>query len=375
MLSLLSGLLRLQDDISLRSICCRTPHFGLTASDHRPRESQLILSDVKAKAMQQEKLLKVAIVVPCFNEAEVLGTSIPRLVSLLEDLRDRYGCSDESYVVFVDDGSRDATWEMISHASSVHKGRVQGLRLSRNAGHQNALIAGLHHVTGHCDVSISIDADLQDDLAALPKMLEEYRGGAEIVLGVKASRSVDPLFKSITAAIFYKGMNLMGVDLVENHADCRLLSAKALANLAQFPERVLFLRGLQSLVHGKVATVSYHLSPRLAGESKYPLKKMLALAWNGITSFSVVPLRLISWVGGIVFLISLVLAIYAFGNAVEGKALPGWASITVPLYLLGGLLMLCLGVVGEYVGKIYMEVKLRPRFLVDEVVGNSSQVK
>jgi polyisoprenyl-phosphate glycosyltransferase len=204
-------------------------------------------------------------------------------------------------------------------------------------------------------------------LTALPLMVEEHRSGAEIVLGVKESRTVDPLLKKLTAMMFYKGMKWMGVDLIEDHADCRLMSARALDNLSKFPEYLLFLRGLQPLIHKKIAVVKYQISPRLAGQSKYPLKKMLSLAWNGITSFSVMPLRLISWTGATVFSLSLAFAVYAFAQRLAGHTLPGWASITVPLYLLGGMMMLSIGVVGEYVAKIFMEVKHRPRFLIDEV--------
>jgi glycosyltransferase involved in cell wall biosynthesis len=317
----------------------------------------------------QERTL-LAIVAPCYNEEAVLPISVPRLVQLLATLERDHQCSPESYVLLVDDGSRDRTWQLIAQAAQAHPGRIRGLRLSRNAGHQYALLAGLDHVTGHCDAVISIDADLQDDLDALPRMVAEYRAGAEIVLGVKESRVVDPALKKLTAMAFYKGMRWMGVDLVENHADCRLMSARALENLARFPEYLLFLRGLQPLIHNRIATVRYSISPRLAGESKYPLKKMISLAWNGITSFSVVPLRLISLIGAVVFSISLAFAVFAMWNALAGETLPGWASITVPLYLLGGMLMLSIGVVGEYVAKIFMEVKRRPRFLVDEIANS-----
>lgn len=321
----------------------------------------------------EERLLRVAIVAPCFNEEEVLPLSVPRLVKLLADFEMHHRCSADSYVVFVDDGSRDATWSLITAAAQQHPGKIRGVRLARNAGHQYALLAGLTYVTGQCDVVISIDADLQDDLDALPKMIQAHRSGAEIVLGVKESRSVDPALKKMTATGFYKLMKLMGVNLVENHADCRLMSARALKNLAEFPERLLFLRGLQPHIHGRISTVHYHLSPRAAGQSKYPLKKMLSLAWNGITSFSTVPLRLISWMGAVVFAISFAFALFALVQGVLGQTLPGWASITVPLYLLGGLLMLSIGIVGEYVGKIFLEVKQRPRFLIDEIVDYVAQ--
>jgi glycosyltransferase involved in cell wall biosynthesis len=334
---------------------------------NRPQDSATLMNMINTQADGTRDRPVVAIVAPCYNESEVLPISIPRLVDLLDSLERQHGCSPDSYVVLVDDGSRDNTWDLIASAASAHAGRIRGLRLSRNAGHQYALLAGLDHVTGQCDAAISIDADLQDDLEALPRMVAEFRAGAEIVLGVKESRVIDPALKKLTALIFYKGMKWMGVNLVENHADCRLMSARALENLARFPEYLMFLRGLQPLIHNRIATVRYSISPRLAGESKYPLSKMMALAWNGITSFSVVPLRLISIIGAAVFSISLLLAFYAFWQALAGDTLPGWASITVPLYLLGGMLMLSIGVVGEYVAKIFMEVKQRPRFLVDEV--------
>lgn len=324
---------------------------------------------IDLNTMTKDTPLRIAIVCPCFNEAEVLPSSIPKLIDLIDRLASDHNCSSESYVVLVDDGSRDQTWSLIAAAAKSHPGVIRGVKLSRNAGHQNALMAGLDYVRGQCDAAITIDVDLQDDLDALPRMVNEHRNGAEIVLGVKASRSVDSTFKVLTAMLFNKGMRMMGVDLVENHADCRLMSSRALENLARFPEYVLFLRGLQPLVHSKIATVSYNLSDRTAGESKYPLRKMLALALNGITSFSTTPLRLISITGALVFFISLLFSIYALTKAFEGETLPGWASITVPLYLLGGLIVFSIGVVGEYIGKIFLEVKNRPRYLIDEITG------
>lgn len=312
-------------------------------------------------------LLEIAIVAPCYNEVEVLPVSIIKLVTVIGSLISQHNCSPKSYIVLVDDGSTDATWDLIQGATEEFPGVVRGIRLAKNSGHQNALMAGLSYVTGRCDAAISIDVDLQDDLEAFPRMIAEHRAGAEIVLGVKKSRVVDSLSKRITAKIFYTGMKLMGVDLYENHADCRLMSSKALNNLAKFPEYLIFLRGLQPFIHGKISIVSYDISPRLGGVSKYPLKKMLAFAWNGVTSFSIMPLRLISWSGGAVFLASMAFAIYALFKAVSGDTLPGWASITVPLYLLGGFIVLSIGIVGEYVAKIFIEVKHRPRFLIDEI--------
>ena len=316
---------------------------------------------------------KLAIVAPCYNEAEVLSLSVLKLLKLLDDLINEHGCDSGSFIVLVDDGSSDATWSLIADAARGSGGRLAGIKLSRNAGHQYALMAGLTYVTGLCDAVVSLDVDLQDDLEAMPKMVQQFRQGAELVLGVKESRADDSAGKTYSALMFYKIMRLMGVNLVENHADCRLMSAKALANLAEFPEYFIFLRGLQPLLHKNFVTVKYSLSPRLAGQSKYPLRKMLSLAWNGITSFSIAPLRLISCIGALVFTFSLVLALHALFKAVTGATLPGWASITVPLYLLGGMLMLSIGVVGEYVGKTFLEVKRRPRYLVDEVVTQQTQ--
>jgi len=312
--------------------------------------------------------VKLAIVCPCYNEEAVLPTSIPRLVALVANLTSNYNCSEESFIVLVDDGSRDHTWDLIAGASASYPKLIRGIRLCRNVGHQYALMAGLSYVTGKCDAAISIDVDLQDDLEAIPKMIDEYKSGAQIVLGVKESRTPDDFFKKLSATLFYKIMHLLGVDLVRNHADCRLMSNTALKNLSEYPEAVLFLRGLQPHLHRKITTVSYHIAERQAGNSKYTLSKMLSLAINGITSFSIVPLRIISVSGFSIFVASLPFAFIALEKALTGQSIPGWASITVPLYLLGGMSMLSIGIVGEYVGKIYLEVKRRPRYLVDQVV-------
>jgi glycosyltransferase involved in cell wall biosynthesis len=309
--------------------------------------------------------LRLAIVVPCYNEAEVLGTTIPTILALLNELKIQHDCSPESFVLYVDDGSRDGTWQKIQIAAEQQS--VRGLRLACNVGHQGALLAGLDYVTDRCDAAVSIDADLQDDLAAIPTMIREYRNGAEIVLGVRKAREIDGWFKRSTAIGFYKLMRIMGVDLVENHADFRLLSARVLKSLRSFSECNLFLRAFPPLLHSNTATVTYDRLERLAGESKYPLQKMLALAWNGITSFSVFPLRLVTYVGGIVFTGSLFLVFYSLIQTLRGMTIHGWASITVPLYLLGGLIMLSVGIVGEYIGKIFLEVKRRPRFLIDSI--------
>jgi glycosyltransferase involved in cell wall biosynthesis len=309
---------------------------------------------------------RLAVILPCFNEEVALPSTIKILLGKLDELAVSGSCARDSYLVFVDDGSVDKTWEVIRNAVACTGGRVLGIRLAINAGHQYALIAGIDHVAERCDVSITIDADLQDDLAAMDKMLEAYEAGAEIVLGVKSSRTgVDPLFKRLTARSFYKLMRFLGVDLVEQHADHRLMSRSAMRNLARFPEYHLFLRGLVKRLHGRIAYVSYVIQPRSAGETKYSLRKMLSLAWNGVTSFSIAPLRLIAFMGGLIFIIASGLALHALLAAFDGVAVPGWASITVPLYMLGGFILLSLGVVGEYIGKIFIEVKRRPRYLVD----------
>lgn len=320
-------------------------------------------------ASRLERPLCVAIVVPCFNESEILGLTIPSLLGLLDRLIQEFNCSSQSHVVFVDDGSKDDTWQLIQQAALADPQRIRGVRLACNVGHQGALLCGLDDVTGRCDVAISIDADLQDDLEAIPKMVLKYREGAELVLGVREARDVDTWFKRNTALYFYRLMRWIGVDMVENHADFRLMSDRALHNLQQFGEYNLFLRALPPFLHRNVATVSYARSERVAGVTKYTLGKMLALAWSGITSFSVAPLRLISAIGALVFIASLGLVTFAVLGVINHRVLPGWASVVIPLYLLGGLLMLSIGVVGEYVGKLFLEVKRRPRYLVDEQIG------
>lgn len=320
-------------------------------------------------ASRLERPLCVAIVVPCFNESEILGLTIPSLLGLLDTLVQDFNCAPQSHVVFVDDGSKDDTWHQIQQAAHAEPQRIRGVRLACNVGHQGALLCGLDDVTGRCDVAVSIDADLQDDLDAIPKMVLKYREGAELVLGVRETRDVDTWFKRNTALYFYRLMRWIGVDMVENHADFRLMSDRALRNLQQFNEYNLFLRALPLFLHRNVATVSYARSKRVAGVTKYTLGKMLALAWSGITSFSVAPLRMISAIGALVFLASLGLVAFAVLGVINHRTLPGWASVVIPLYLLGGLLMLSIGVVGEYVGKLFLEVKRRPRYLVDEQVG------
>lgn len=309
----------------------------------------------------------LGILIPCFNEEEVLRETNARLVPLLSKMKDEGLISDQSAIFYVDDGSHDNTWELIAHLSNTHA-EVCGIKLSRNCGHQNALFCGLMTCPG--DILISVDADLQDDLKVIPHMVRHYRNGSEIVYGVRKRRNTDTFFKRITAESYYKLMGAMKVDIVFNHADYRLLSRRALNALSEYHEVNLFLRGLVRLLGYKVAIVEYDRAERFAGESKYPVRKMLSFAWQGVTSFSTAPLRLITIMGFIVSLISLGLALWGVGTSIlTNKTLPGWASTVVPMYFLGGIQLLSLGVIGEYVAKIYMESKARPRFHVDIVTG------
>lgn len=309
----------------------------------------------------------MAIVVPCYNEEDVLPLSAPKLVELIDRLAANGLCQPNSFIVLVDDGSRDGTWPLLQEMVKRYDGHCRALRLATNSGHQNALLAGLEYAAARSDASVSIDADLQDDLAAVETMLERYRNGDEIVLGVRSDRTTDSPFKKFTAGVFYRLMRTMGVVATPQHADFRLLSKTAMVNLQRFTEYHVYLRGFPHVLHSRISYVYYSRSPRLAGETKYPFGKMLSLAWNGITSFSVVPLRVIGILGASVFFISTVLFLYAVIARAGGDVVPGWASITAPLYALGGMIMLSIGVLGEYVGKIYIEVKRRPRYLLDRV--------
>ena len=312
---------------------------------------------------------KLAVIVPCYNEQEVLPSTVAELAANLDALACKDLCAPNSFIVLIDDGSRDRTWDIIVNAARADNKRIIGIKLAVNAGHQYALLAGLDHATGRSDASISIDADLQDDPNAMEAMLAAYRRGTELVLGVRSSRASDTAFKRSTADLFYAGMHILGVDVIQQHADYRLMSAMVMRNLQTFPEYHLFLRGLQRRLSRRSEIVYYERRPRLLGKSKYTLGKMLSLAWDGITSFSIAPLRLIAAIGAAIFVVASGLAVYAFSIALAGETVPGWASITVPLYVLGGVTILSLGVVGEYVGKTYIEVKRRPRYIVEEVEG------
>ena len=312
--------------------------------------------------MQKPKLY---ITVPCYNESEVLRECSSRLKDVLRDMIEKNKISQESRIVFIDDGSKDNTWELIcaEHRSSEF---VSGIKLSRNRGHQNALLAGLMTVRDECDCSVSIDADLQDDTSAIEKMVDEYFSGNEIVYGVRRKRETDSFFKRTTALAFYKLMRLMGVDCVYNHADFRLMSAKALNALSQFKETNLFLRGMVPLIGFRSSCVYYDRRERFAGESKYPLKKMLSFAFDGITSFSVNPIRMISTIGIITCAITVVIFIFSLVQKLRGATIPGWTSIMCSIWFLGGIQLLGIGLIGEYIGKLYSEVKHRPRYIIEE---------
>lgn len=315
----------------------------------------------------------LALVVPCFNEQEVFPETCRQLVVLLEHLIETGNIHPESRVWFVDDGSRDATWGMIESVARAPKSCVSGIKLSRNRGHQFALLAGLMHAEG--DVLISLDADLQDDLAVIPEMLSHYRSGADIVYGVRSARNVDTFFKRFTAETYYKLLRRMGVDLVFNHADYRLMSRRAVESLRRYEEANLFLRGLIPLLGYRTAKVEFARAERFAGESKYPLRRMLSLAWQGVTSFSTVPLRTITALGVLVSLASVGMGLWALGvRLLTTEAVPGWASIVIPQFLLSGVQLLSLGVIGEYIAKIYDETKRRPRFIIDTIIGSAKLV-
>ena len=314
------------------------------------------------------KATQLAIVVPCFNEQEVLPETCARMTELLARLQREGKITADSRVYFVDDGSRDQTWQII--ADFVRQGLpVVGIKLSRNRGHQNALLAGLFLAKG--DAIVSIDADLQDDLEAIEEMLDRFHRGSEIVYGVRKRRLADSLFKRWSAEGFYKLLSAFGAQTIFNHADYRLMSARVIDALRGFREVNLYLRGIIPLIGFESAIVEYERSARFAGVSKYPLRKMIALALDAITSFSVVPLRLISLLGLLVFAGSMVVTTWALWVAlVSDKAVPGWASIVLPMYFLGGVQLLALGAIGEYLGKLYEETKSRPRFFVDQIVGD-----
>lgn len=312
---------------------------------------------------------KLYIVVPCYNEEEVLIETSKRLLDKLNRMIDSGLISSNSKIMFVNDGSRDKTWKIIETLHNENS-MFSGINLSRNKGHQNALLAGLMVAKDYCDFSISLDADLQDDIEVLDKFVEEYLNGCDIVYGVRSKRETDTFFKRTTAVGFYKFMNKLGVDVVYNHADYRLMSKRALDGLAEFKEVNLFLRGLVPLIGYKSSCVEYERSERFAGDSKYPLKKMLSFAFDGITSFSIKPIRFITLSGALIFTGSIISLILILLNKLLGYTVQGWTSIIASIWLLGGIQLLSIGIIGEYIGKIYNETKARPKYIIEDILND-----
>lgn len=307
------------------------------------------------------------IAVPCYNEKEVLNETAKRLEEKLQDLTKTEKISVKSRVLFINDGSKDNTWEIIKDLHSKNN-VFSGISLSRNRGHQNALLAGLMTAKEYADIVISMDADLQDDINAIDSMLEKYEQGFDIVYGVRSSRKKDSFFKRNTAIMFYRMMMFLGAETVYNHADFRLMSKRALEGLAEFKEVNLFLRGLVPMIGYPSATVEYERAERFAGESKYPLKKMIAFANDGITSLSIKPITLITRLGFIISSVSLLMLLYTLIIYLAGKTVTGWSSLILSIWFLGGLQLLAIGVIGEYIGKIYKETKQRPRYIISETL-------
>lgn len=304
------------------------------------------------------------LVIPCYNEEEVLPLTKKELKEKMESLIKEKKISKDSKVMFVNDGSKDKTWELIEEYHNEDPLFV-GVKLSRNKGHQNALLAGLMTAKKYADITISMDADLQDDINVIDKMIEENNKGSEIVYGVRSSRKKDSWFKRFTAESFYKLMRVMGVEVVFNHADCRLMSKRALDELERFDEVNLFLRGIIPLIGFQTSVATYERKERAAGESKYPLKKMLSFAWDGITSFSVKPLKMITTLGFIMLFISIIMIIYTIVVKILGNTVDGWAFIMLSIWFIGGVQLVSVGLIGEYVGKIYSETKHRPRYIIE----------
>ena len=305
------------------------------------------------------------VVVPCYNEEEVLPETASRLRSKMNSLIESGTISGESRILFVNDGSKDGTWNIVRKLHGEDS-LFQGLSLSRNRGHQNALFAGLMTARDKCDACISMDADLQDDIDAMDEMIEQYKDGCDVVYGVRKHRDTDSFFKRSTAIFFYRMMNWMGVQMISNHADYRLMSRRALNGLAEFREVNLFLRGIVPMIGYKTGEVYYDRAERFAGESKYPLNKMAAFAMDDSKSCSIVPIRMITSLGIAVFFISIIFLFWGIVQRLRGMTVPGWSSVIVSIWAIGGLILLALGVLGEYIGRIYLETKGRPRFLIDE---------
>lgn len=315
-------------------------------------------------------MIKLAVVSPCFNEEEVLDISIKKLTLLFDELIEKKKISPDSFVLFVNDGSKDNTWEIIKKHHQKNP-FICGLCLAGNVGHQYALMAGMLKVRNKCDAAITIDADLQDDISVIPEMIDKFEEGSDVVYGVKISRISDPFFKRVSAQCFYKLQNLMGVKTIYNHADYRLMSNKALNYLALYPERNLYLRGMIPLMGLRSSTVDDVISPRVAGSSKYTLSKMLRLALDGISSFSTRPITYILGLGAISLIISFIMIIHVIWAWIIGNVVPGWSELMISVWFLGSAIILSIGIVGEYIGKIYRETKQRPLYLEDEFLSRT----
>ena len=311
------------------------------------------------------KIPVLYIVIPCYNEEEMLPITAKALIGLTDDMLKKRIIAPESRIVLVDDGSRDKIWQIIAGLHGQDH-RFEGVKLAHNVGHMNALWAGMTMAAEKCDCMISIDADLQDDINAMYGFLEAYQNGADVVSGVRSSRKKDTAFKRNTAQMFYKMMNHLGVEMVYNHADYRLLSRRALEALLSFGEVNMFLRGMVPMLGFRTATVEYERGVRVAGESKYPLKKMIAFAIEGITSLSNKPIRYVTYVGLLCGLLGVAMGVYVLASLFSGHSVAGWASIMMSIWMLGGLQLVALGMIGEYIGKIYMETKRRPKFILEE---------
>lgn len=309
-------------------------------------------------------------VIPCYNEQEVLPITAEQLRIKYDQLLQSGLIAESSRILLVDDGSKDRTWQIISQLHQKDS-RFQGVKLSRNRGHQNALLAGLMTARSFCDAAISLDADLQDDINAMDAMLQKFQDGCDIVYGVRSDRETDTVFKRYTAQGYYKFMSGMGGELVYNHADYRLMSRRALDGLAEFGEVNLFLRGIVTMIGYRSDIVTYARKERPAGKSKYPLKKMLAFAWEGLTSLSIRPIRMITILGTLIFLVSIGMLIYSVIRHAMGATITGWTSLAVSIWAIGGLQLLAIGIIGEYIGKVYLETKSRPKYIIETYLGDS----
>lgn len=311
---------------------------------------------------------RLAVVVPCYNEEEMLKMSSEALRATLDDLISKKKISPDSFVLFVNDGSKDRTWELIEEEHNLYPDKIFGVKLAGNVGHQFALTAGLITAKDFSDITISIDADLQDDVGVFEEMVDKYHEGCDIVYGVRSKRKTDTFFKRFTAESFYKVMNMMGAKTVYNHADFRLMSKRAVEQFSNYGEVNLYIRGIVPTIGYKTDSVYYERKERVAGESKYPLKKMLALAVEGITSFSVKPINMVTTLGFIIVLLSIAAFVYAIISYFFGITEPGWASLIISIWFLGGVQLVSIGLIGQYIGKIYMEVKHRPRYNIEKVL-------